>query len=134
VSASGRHQRAGAVLFRQVLRVVHRASAERVLGRHDLELDLGVLRPAHLLDRLVEREPLTSLPLPRSGALAFNLGATLARVAVAFVIAMALGSVIGLIMAVAAIAKIEENNLRLKGRKLSISIHDLATSAGADHG
>ena len=34
----------------------------------------------------------------RSGALAFNLGATLARVAVAFVIAMALGSVIGLIM------------------------------------
>ena len=31
----------------------------------------------------------------RSGALAFNLGATLARVAVAFVIAMALGSVIG---------------------------------------
>src|SRR5262249_42366818 len=34
----------------------------------------------------------------RSGALAFNLGATLARVAAAFVIAMALGSVIGLIM------------------------------------
>jgi NitT/TauT family transport system permease protein len=34
----------------------------------------------------------------RSGALAFNLGATLARVAVAFFIAMALGSVIGLIM------------------------------------
>ena len=34
----------------------------------------------------------------RSGALAFNLGATLARVAVAFVIAMALGSLIGLIM------------------------------------
>jgi NitT/TauT family transport system permease protein len=34
----------------------------------------------------------------RSGALAFNLGATLARVAVAFIIAMALGSVIGLIM------------------------------------
>jgi NitT/TauT family transport system permease protein len=34
----------------------------------------------------------------RSGALAFNLGTTLARVAVAFVIAMALGSVIGLIM------------------------------------
>jgi NitT/TauT family transport system permease protein len=33
-----------------------------------------------------------------SGALAFNLGATLARVAVAFIIAMALGSVIGLIM------------------------------------
>ena len=34
----------------------------------------------------------------RSGALAFNLGATLARVAVAFAIAMALGSVIGLVM------------------------------------
>jgi len=34
----------------------------------------------------------------RSGALAFNLGATLARVAVAFIIAMALGSAIGLIM------------------------------------
>jgi NitT/TauT family transport system permease protein len=34
----------------------------------------------------------------RSGALAFNLGATLARVAVAFVIAMALGSAIGLAM------------------------------------
>src|SRR5689334_6242841 len=34
----------------------------------------------------------------RSGALAFNLGATLARVAVAFLIAMTLGSVIGLIM------------------------------------
>jgi NitT/TauT family transport system permease protein len=34
----------------------------------------------------------------RSGALAFNLGATLARVAVAFVLAMALGSVIGVIM------------------------------------
>ena len=34
----------------------------------------------------------------RSGALAFNLGATLARVAVAFTIAMALGSVFGLIM------------------------------------
>jgi NitT/TauT family transport system permease protein len=34
----------------------------------------------------------------RSGALALNLGATLARVAAAFVIAMALGSVIGLIM------------------------------------
>ena len=34
----------------------------------------------------------------RSGALAFNLGATLARVAAAFIIAMALGSVIGLIM------------------------------------
>src|SRR6266542_5501650 len=34
----------------------------------------------------------------RSGALAFNLGATLARVVVAFIIAMALGSVIGLIM------------------------------------
>src|ERR1700751_2376600 len=28
---------------------------------HDLELDLGVLRPAHLLDRLVEREPLHRL-------------------------------------------------------------------------
>jgi NitT/TauT family transport system permease protein len=34
----------------------------------------------------------------RSGALAFNLAATLARVAVAFVIAMALGSVIGFVM------------------------------------
>src|SRR5260370_19937079 len=34
----------------------------------------------------------------RSGALALNLGVTLARVAAAFVIAMALGSVIGLIM------------------------------------
>src|SRR4029079_11465789 len=34
----------------------------------------------------------------RSGALAFNLGATLARVAVAFTLAMALGSVIGLVM------------------------------------
>jgi len=34
----------------------------------------------------------------RSGALAFNLGATLARVAVAFVIAMALGAAIGLVM------------------------------------
>jgi NitT/TauT family transport system permease protein len=34
----------------------------------------------------------------RSGALALNLGATLARVAAAFVIAMALGSVIGLLM------------------------------------
>src|SRR5215813_2876758 len=34
----------------------------------------------------------------RSGALAVNLGATLARVAVAFVIAMALGSMIGLAM------------------------------------
>jgi NitT/TauT family transport system permease protein len=34
----------------------------------------------------------------RSGALAFNLGATLARVAIAFALAMALGSVIGLVM------------------------------------
>jgi NitT/TauT family transport system permease protein len=34
----------------------------------------------------------------RSGALALNLGATLARVAAAFVLAMALGSVIGLLM------------------------------------
>jgi NitT/TauT family transport system permease protein len=34
----------------------------------------------------------------RSGALAFNLGATLARVAAAFIIAMTLGSIIGLIM------------------------------------
>src|SRR5438270_8448746 len=34
----------------------------------------------------------------RSVALAFNLGATLARVAAAFIIAMALGSVIGLVM------------------------------------
>ena len=34
----------------------------------------------------------------RSGALAFNLGATLARVAVAFTIAMVIGSVIGLLM------------------------------------
>jgi NitT/TauT family transport system permease protein len=34
----------------------------------------------------------------RSGALAFNLGVTLARVAVSFAIAMALGSVIGLAM------------------------------------
>ena len=34
----------------------------------------------------------------RSGALAFHLGATLARVAVAFALAMAVGSVIGLIM------------------------------------
>src|SRR3954464_15457147 len=34
----------------------------------------------------------------RSGALIFNLSATLARVAVAFVIAMLLGSVIGLVM------------------------------------
>jgi NitT/TauT family transport system permease protein len=39
-----------------------------------------------------------------SGALAFNLGATLARVAVAFIIAMALGSVIGLIMGQSRIA------------------------------
>src|SRR3954453_22714629 len=28
---------------------------------HDLEFDLGVLRPAHFLDRLVEREPLHRL-------------------------------------------------------------------------
>jgi NitT/TauT family transport system permease protein len=34
----------------------------------------------------------------RSGALAFNLGATLARVAVAFTLAMVLGSIIGLLM------------------------------------
>jgi NitT/TauT family transport system permease protein len=34
----------------------------------------------------------------RSGALAFNLGATLARVALAFAIAMALGSALGLVM------------------------------------
>jgi NitT/TauT family transport system permease protein len=34
----------------------------------------------------------------RSGALAFNLGITLARVAVAFTIAMALGAVLGLLM------------------------------------
>jgi NitT/TauT family transport system permease protein len=34
----------------------------------------------------------------RSGALAFNLGATLARVVIAFALAMALGSVIGLVM------------------------------------
>jgi NitT/TauT family transport system permease protein len=34
----------------------------------------------------------------RSGALAFNLGATLARVAVAFALAMTLGSVLGLVM------------------------------------
>jgi NitT/TauT family transport system permease protein len=34
----------------------------------------------------------------RSGALVFNLGATLARVAAAFVVAMVLGSVIGLLM------------------------------------
>jgi NitT/TauT family transport system permease protein len=34
----------------------------------------------------------------RSGALAFNLGVTLARVAVAFTIAMVIGSVIGLLM------------------------------------
>jgi NitT/TauT family transport system permease protein len=34
----------------------------------------------------------------RSGALAFNLGATLARVAAAFVIAMALGTAAGLVM------------------------------------
>ena len=34
----------------------------------------------------------------RSGALAFNLGATLARVAIAFAIAMALGAAIGLVM------------------------------------
>jgi NitT/TauT family transport system permease protein len=34
----------------------------------------------------------------RSGALAFNLGVTLARVAVSFLIAMALGTVIGLLM------------------------------------
>jgi NitT/TauT family transport system permease protein len=34
----------------------------------------------------------------RSGALAFNLSATLARVVIAFVLAMALGSVIGLVM------------------------------------
>src|SRR5262249_58744210 len=33
-----------------------------------------------------------------SGALAFNLGATLARVAVAFIIAMLLGSAVGLII------------------------------------
>jgi len=34
----------------------------------------------------------------RSGALAFNLGVTLARVAVAFAVAMALGSIIGVLM------------------------------------
>ena len=34
----------------------------------------------------------------RSGALAFNLGATLARVAVAFSIAMLLGSMIGVLV------------------------------------
>jgi NitT/TauT family transport system permease protein len=34
----------------------------------------------------------------RSGALAFNLGATLARVATAFTIAMVIGSIIGLLM------------------------------------
>jgi NitT/TauT family transport system permease protein len=34
----------------------------------------------------------------RSGALAFNLGVTLARVAVSFVIAMALGTVLGVVM------------------------------------
>ena len=41
---------------------------------------------------------LAMLDEARSGALAFNLGATLARVAVAFIIAMGLGSVIGFIM------------------------------------
>jgi NitT/TauT family transport system permease protein len=41
---------------------------------------------------------LAMLDEARSGALAFNLGATLARVAVAFALAMALGSAIGLLM------------------------------------
>jgi NitT/TauT family transport system permease protein len=41
---------------------------------------------------------LAMLDEARSGALAFNLGATLARVAVAFIIAMGLGSVIGFVM------------------------------------
>jgi NitT/TauT family transport system permease protein len=40
----------------------------------------------------------------RSGALAFNLTATLARVAIAFAIAMVLGSVIGLLMGRSALA------------------------------
>jgi NitT/TauT family transport system permease protein len=41
---------------------------------------------------------LAMLDEARSGALAFNLGATLARVAAAFVIAMALGTAAGLVM------------------------------------
>ena len=42
----------------------------------------------------------------RSGALLFNLGATLARVVVAFVIAMALGSALGLLMGLSLVWKI----------------------------
>jgi NitT/TauT family transport system permease protein len=52
-------------------------------------------------DRLLPTPQAVALAMvdeARSGALAFNLGATLARVAVAFVVAMALGSVIGLVM------------------------------------
>ena len=41
---------------------------------------------------------LAMLDEARSGALALNLGVTLARVAAAFIIAMALGSALGLIM------------------------------------
>src|ERR1700681_735775 len=52
-------------------------------------------------DRLLPTPQAVALAMvdeARSGALAFNLGATPARVAVAFVVAMALGSVIGLVM------------------------------------
>jgi NitT/TauT family transport system permease protein len=52
-------------------------------------------------DRLLPAPQAVALAIldeARSGALAFNLGATLARVAVAFSIAMVLGSVIGLLM------------------------------------
>jgi NitT/TauT family transport system permease protein len=70
-------------------------------------ISLGLLIGAWYAGSLLAGERL--LPGPRavalalldeaeSGALAFNLGATLARVAAAFVIAMALGSVIGIVM------------------------------------
>jgi NitT/TauT family transport system permease protein len=52
-------------------------------------------------DRLLPNPQAVALAMveeARSGALAFNLGATLARVAVAFAIAMTLGSMIGLLM------------------------------------
>ena len=70
-------------------------------------LSLGLLIAAWYAGSLFAGERL--LPAPqvvalamldeaRSGALALNLGVTLARVAAAFIIAMALGSALGLIM------------------------------------
>jgi len=57
---------------------------------------------SHVLGERLLPEPqavgLAIVEEARSGALAFNLGITLARVAVAFVIAMALGTAIGLAM------------------------------------